>query len=642
MKKLRIAAIIVALILTVTALASCDTLKLEDVQADPMKYVTDGADLTFGTTPFADISLDQDKVSYQLGIDGENDHLDLALYLDMATVKGAFDLAFEGTTSYTDDNGEEISEKEETKLSAYYADKQIAVKTDLLKDLLDYDSVGIDLGITKDEFKETALFDVLLSLTEMTEEDFEKELKEAEEAINIEKLKEDISKYIEDIKKLYNEQYEVTGVTEESLTIEEKEYKVIVVAAKVNEKLYDDMVGETVELITGLADTLNEKVEGYTGYTEEDIKEMLESISDTMPDISGTIKYYLSAKTGALLKITGDTKTVTKDENDEKSTTETKYDVMFGAQPEVLFLPSFVYETKTDVDSFYLDGKSSVVDGKFVLEGIGDYEDENTEEDKDETEDTYKFVIDKEGAYTLTFTDEDGDYDVTGKFECTESKIALTADVTELNNMEDDEEATEGEDDIVDLDTDVITDISLVITFGEDVPAMPEYKNILDFTEEDISPILDMLGMGAAPGASYDDMFRTELMYYLELDEAELADYLSKYAEFEFDNEQDYLYASYADCVYMDLVYYCEVDKAKVDAVVNSVTSVGGSYYDLAVTMYDSYFMLTAPSEDEVRDYLDNYDIYGYSSQQEVIDELKDFYGDYVTIPEEYLSKTEA
>ena len=103
MKKLRIYAIIVALILTITALASCDTLKLEDVQADPLKYVTDGADLTFGSTPFADISLDQDKVSYQLGVDGENEHLDLALYLDMVAMKGAFDLAMENTYSYMDD-----------------------------------------------------------------------------------------------------------------------------------------------------------------------------------------------------------------------------------------------------------------------------------------------------------------------------------------------------------------------------------------------------------------------------------------------------------------------------------------------------------------------------------------------------------
>ncbi len=582
MKKFRIAAIIMALFMVLASLAACgEKLNVETVNADPMTYINEGMKLTLDGTPFAKLVDPSDKAAFDIKIDSEETKIDLSLALDAAAMKGAMELEYEAPESYEfdEETGEETPVgSAKNSFAAYYADKQLAIKTDLLKDYLGTDSVGVDFGMTKEELKETELYKALVNILGITEEDFS----ELETAVDFEAVKKAINGYIDDIKKISTEEFTVGEATEETLVIGETEVKTIVVPLTYNEKTMDNIVGETMQMLTDIIGAVKEEYLEGSEMTEDDIKEALKEATELMPEMKQTVKYYLSAKTGALVKITTENETKSEDELGETVVTKTNFEIVFGADPTAAFLPTFTATNNSNGNKLTVDGKSSVVDGKFVLEGNLAYDEK--EEDEGDGSLTYKFELGTDGAYTLTLTNTSKDAEkddvvvITGTLKATDNGIEFSADLRKAYDEE--------------IAGDDITDIKLTVTLGQDVPAMPEYKNIFDFKEEDLGFLEDMMGMGGNAEYSYAEDCYYNVMYYAETDEATLDAYLSKYAENGFASEEDYLFATYANYVYADLVANFGVAESQLDAIVQNVANEGGTYEDIALALDDVYYQM--------------------------------------------------
>ncbi len=620
MKRIRIAALLVALLLSLAMLTGCNALKIDDVQADPMKYVNDGMKLTLSSTPFSSLCEAQDKMSVEFAIKGDGVDVKTKGYLDTSK-KFAIDIDVK-TVADNEILGDVVDAVgQDTKIGVYYADKEFAIKTDLLKDIFGTDTIGVDFGITAEELKESALFELLAEISGTTKEALTESFDETFDEDTLKDLKEKFASFGEKLDEIIKNQTVVDSATEETIVIDEKNVDTIVVTLKNDGSALEEIIDELSTFAESLNDLLSEELGDNINVTST-----FDELKEYLPKASSTVKYYLSAKSGALVRMTTETESTVMDESEETYETSTSYDVIFGANPEKLFLPSFTYEHIEGEEKYEFDGKASFTDGKFVVEGNGNFYLEDEEPDLG----TYKLELSEDDTYILTLVDSDGEYTITGTFASSESGFEFAADVSDV--VEEDTESSE------------TSEFSLKLNFAEDVPAMPEYKNIFDFTMEDLAPILSLM----VPDTSeYDQMMYSDIMYYYNIDSETLDSYLADYAEYGYTSEMDYMYAIYADCIYQDLVSNYGVAVETLDAIVDSVIDAGGTYYDLAMTMLETFrvyvedlegYINELPTEEELKEILDDYAAYGYESIDEAIDSLTDFYGDLIEIPKEYLN----
>ncbi|MBE6793109.1 MAG: hypothetical protein E7534_06420 [Ruminococcaceae bacterium] len=527
----------VLLALPLSLLTGCDAISVEDVKADPMKFVEDGFKLSIGNTPLAVLQNENDKMSVAVEGNFEGAELDFKLAMDELAKKCVLDLAFE-------------SESAAFAGSMYYNGNAIAVKSDFLKDLFGTDTVGMDIHVTLESLKKSPLFLSLLEISGMSAEEFEASLKEVIDFEALEKALKDLEKYTGDLPKDFNK---VTGVAEETVVIDGVEIDTIVITSEWDKEAYEDAVKKLSDLMKDLTKA--------AGGEQTDIDNAGLQIS-TAPTVA-TTKYYLAAKTGALVKVTSES-TVEQEAGKETVKTESAYTVTFGATPEVMFMPAFTVDVKQKDLTFAIDGKSSIVDGELVIAG-----DAKLDAGETEKEGSYKLAVDVHGDYVLTFFDKDGkesDMLVRGTIESDENSFELSCRLIEGDKNR--------------------GILSISVTYGEDVPDVPEYKDLLGLTQDELLPILQMFGMQPAVD---DAFFYEEVLRLAEVDEAALDAHLATYADEGFESEQEFLYYTYADCVYVDLYYTYGVSQEELDAIVQGVIDEGGTTQDLALTMMYAY-----------------------------------------------------
>lgn len=527
----------VLLALPLSLLTGCDAISVEDVKADPMKFVEDGFKLSIGNTPLAALQNENDKMSVAVEGNFEGAELDFKLAMDELAKKCVLDLAFE-------------SESAAFAGSMYYNGNAIAVKSDFLKDLFGTDTVGMDIHVTLESLKKSPLFLALMELSGMSAEEFEASLKEVIDFETLEKALKDLEKYTGDLPKDFNK---VTGVAEETVVIDGVEIDTIVITSEWDKEAYEDAVKKLSDLMKDLTKA--------AGGEQTDIDNAGLQIS-TAPTVA-TTKYYLAAKTGALVKVTSES-TVEQEAGKETVKTESAYTVTFGATPEVMFMPAFTVDVKQKDLTFAIDGKSSIVDGELVIAG-----DAKLDAGETEKEGSYKLAVDVHGDYVLTLFEEDGkesDMLVRGTIESDENSFELSCRLIEGDKNR--------------------GILSISVTYGEEVPDVPEYKDLLGLTQDELLPILQMFGMQPAVD---DAFFYEEVLRLAEVDEAALDAHLATYADEGFESEQEFLYYTYADCVYVDLYYTYGVSQEELDAIVQGVIDEGGTTQDLALTMMYAY-----------------------------------------------------
>lgn len=599
MKKLRIFALAAMVFVLLAAFTGCNKLKAEDVESDPLKYLTEGMKLTFRSTPFSPMLEKQDKIAFEVDAKNDTYKAGFDVYLDAAEKKGA--VKYSTSSDYGDGNEYGMDAE------LYYADGKLVINNGYLYDLFKTNAVGIDLFTKYKDFEKSALYDALVENEVITDEN-EKMLEKLMGKDGISKI---ISETFDSVQKLFSEQYKYDSVEEDTITVDGKEIKVIVVSASLNEDIFTDTVESVIDSVKDVAKLTD------GDFSDEDAKELIDSVKKSLPKMKGEYKYYLSKETGALIKMESETESKVYDEYTEETTkSETSFEVTFGSDPTKIILPSFEYVTKiADDKKTTVEGETRIEDGKLIVEGMG------TSKNGDEKNEVELLCTFGDGEFEITGDDGEEKYSIKGEFETSEKEIDVSIDLSDAY----------GEDEY-----DGIEKLSFTVIFGEDVPELPKYKDILDITSEDLENLFGI----SSPSISfsdYDTSFKTELSFYLDLYDEDLQEYLSHYEEKGFATEEEYLYYLFVTYTYEDLTTYYGAGRDVIDEFMNDIKNNGGTTYDLAVGLYDNYWDFAVPTEDEVRDLLDNYEEYEFSSVEEAIDYLTESYSEYLVIPEEYL-----
>ncbi len=546
MKAMRILAVILAMLMIFGVFVGCDKkddakddkdkteetapekeekeegLTVESVKKDTAKALEEGAALLFSNSFLSVFADPMDKTAYTLSLDSEEMSGKIVAATDLNNGKASVVASIESPNYVFDDAGNfSVDGTVSESYALYYDNKQVVIEAAMLEDIFGTSAIGVNADITFDEFKETAVFEAVLEMAEMTEQEFEEALASEE----LEQVKTLATAYAEKLQELANNAYLEGEIAEETITVGGKEVKTIVVPTSISESYYDDLVGETVKLLEELAKLGEDAAE----ITEEDVEDLVEQLSAAMPDVEATTKSYLSVETGALVKYTTEgTSTVALD--GVETTATTKLDVDFGADPTKELLPSVTYEVTSEDASIKFVGVSKTEDDKYVFEGTAKVEDG---EGNTMTEFGVSLESDKDGKFVFAITYEQDNVEVTVKFDGTlkyeDGKLELDVDLAPL------------------AETEEAIKVGLAVESGEgvDIPKLPEYTDILSMTAEEFESLASLLVID--PGFGYEDDFYYEDDYYYDddyyyEDDYYEDDYYDDEYDFDFDFDEEFAY----------------------------------------------------------------------------------------------------
>lgn len=623
MKKTRLIALLALALAALFLLSGCgEKLTVKKVEADPVAYLEEGGRLSLQNTPLAFLS-DQpagDGIGGEWSVSAKDFSALLSFAADSAAGKGSLDL---NVKMPADAVAEGAPEKIEGSL--FFDGGKLVLKSGLLGDFFGTETVGLDLAGLED-LKNTGTFRSFLALTGLTEEELEAQLGSFDEA-GLKELKdklkeayEKIGEFVEKVRAFSADMYEVTGVTEGTVTFDGKEIKTVVVAYAVRENYYRDFMKIFEDLFNELKAVFpSEEAEEESGISFAD--DLFDGLS-----ISVSGKAYLSAETGALLRDVSEVKMTRTDDGEEK-TTACSLDLLLGADPTVLPLPALDMRITAKGGEIRLQAVSSYADKKLTVDGTVTSR-ENGEEEKEEL--SFRLEYAEDGAYTLTLTNEEKkSVKITGVFKNESDLFEWTANIEENEDLG-------------------IPAVSLAVKLrtGAEIPAAPAYKDLLGLTEEELTALIaqfsDYFGEDSEEPEDVEDFesFADYAFYiltqYTDMDDDALTAALTDgYAKDGFPDATSYLYYNFAQYRAADLIQNYGAKQKALQDLWDDTVAKGATFEDLALAFEDAYLMVTAPGEAEVRAFLEQYREYGFSSRQEAADYLKDRYGDYVTIPAE-------
>lgn len=534
MKRIRIIALALSLLLVFPLLVSCDKLSLDAVKEDPLKAVEEGVRLLLKKTPFAALSEESAARSYRLELDALDFEAEAEAAVDTEAEKSFFDLLM-------------TSGEEKVDLAFFSKGSEIALKSSFLNELFGTDTLGVDLEVSEEEWKNSALYGALeaFGLIELLGES-QSQNEDAAEALET---------FLSDVENLWV----VENVAEEAVGFEDgKEVGAICVTMKLDEKKLEDAV-ET------LLESLLLSVEEGADTDPDAVKE---AVLEALAELHYTEKTYLSKKSGVLLKTAFDF-TLKSETEEEELDLSVKCEASFGSDPEALFLPKLDLEMTVNGETLTLNVTSKVEELKLAVRGDLKMDAEGEEADK---KGAFTLAIDADGNYELVLLDEEDrpaeDVKLTGKLCATENGVEWSLNAS-----------AEGEE----------TSLKLVVTTDANVQALPEYKDVLSLGEEEVSGVLALLmgGMTDAEGLSdqelYEEYFKSFVTEYNGVTAAELEEELSQYAsyaEYGFTSEFDYLCYLYASNAYS----YLASEGVSTDAM-DEALAAEETYFGCAVAM---------------------------------------------------------
>ncbi len=613
MKKTGLFAFLALLTAALCLLSSCgEKLTQKKVESDPMAYVREGIRLTAKDLPLADLTEKTgEKFSGVLSYKEGSEEFSATFGADPAAKKGA--LSFELKLPQTEEeaeNGFPIPSKGDL----YLDGTKIAARLDLLRDIVGSDTVGLDLAALK-EIKKTTLYRSFLEVSGMTEEQFDQMTGEILGNFpGVEKLEELEQEFLKKIKPILEDELEATGVAEEEITLDGKPVRTVAVSHSLKESAYKALGEEIGKYVREVVALFGEEAQ--------------ESFSDALPEnpfdvikVEQSGKSYLSVRTGELLRQETDLRVTPADPDADSvgvSALHLKSDVSFGADPAAAFLPAFeiCFETEGKEEvKLVLKGAAVSGDGAWTLDGTFSFE-----KGEEKKEIGYRFVYEDSGDYKLTVQLDRISADVLkGTFKRTADGLSCTAVIFDPHR-----EGQEG------------GELSLDLRFNAEIPAMPAYKDLLELTPEELSALIPA---GSEPeqdgGDEFSDYALSLVGLYADMEEEELKKALEEgYAKAGLPDALSYLYYNLAQYRAADLIQNYGAKQEDMQAIWDEIVKSDGTYLDLAAAFEDAYARATAPSEEEIKDLLQNFRDYGFESREDALAFLRDNYGDYVTVPE--------
>lgn len=315
----------------------------------------------------------------------------------------------------------------------YLSKEELVASSPMLSFIDEGEALGLKLSLDKEDIMESATYKALV--------DFGLGGELGEIIAALEGL--DLSDWTESAADA-SELFTVEAVEEGKAALPDGETDSIVLTLKLNEKAFEEYYDAMLEgMLVGMGDEL----------PAETREMILEEAKASLPAITGEFDYYLSKRNGDLILVVADL-TMTSEGED----TAIHLEFAYGAEPSKLFLPSFICTAESGGEKIEFSAKSSISDGTLVLDG--------TVSDGEETLGTLKLTLQQDGNYVLELIDEEETITLTGVLKATETGLEFTL---------------EAEDEL---------ELRMAYETGVTLPETPEYKDLLDFTAEEIQSVI--------------------------------------------------------------------------------------------------------------------------------------------------------
>lgn len=613
-------------------------LNIEDVKADPAKHLSDAINLTFKETIFSALPEKLSAITIDASSSGESGSTSYTIFADPEAMKLA--LKAESTSEAPDEGYGEDFEDTTATFDLYFADNTLVVDSEILAMFFGTEVLGLSLESDADAVQNSAIFDLITQIEGLEDLDagiFDSFTNNA----GLEKI---IDMYLDSMKKTIENDLFKLKVEEESSS-EKTEEKDIVITATLDEKVYSGLIDDTASTLQSLL-TLTET---------EGSDDIIEGFKESFPKGSFSIKFNISQATGTIVKISGKaTFEVTDAETEEKTESSLDFQASFGTDPAAL-CPSFTVTSTIDGHESKISGETTHKDGTFTVKGDVNYvevaeayDDEGNIAEEEVTDHVvnYTFTYDKKGDFTLKFAEKDEEKTIKGSFTWDDKGIKASFDLSEAFP-----EASEDEE--LGMTVELYDKVEISVTFGGKMPAIPEYTDILDLTEDDLSMLQGMIGMMNGEGGEFGDLgdlggedifgdyemdyseaLFNEVLWYAECSEEELEDLLATYADEGFEDEYSYLCALYITYATEDLTTNYGATEDMILDFLEGLSEEGYSATEAAAMLFDSYFEFTIPTVDEILEMIENYEDFGFEAAEDVIPYLEDVY-EYFELPEE-------
>jgi hypothetical protein len=473
MKKSRILSLLLVVAMMASMLTGCGSIiALKDIQSDPAKYIEDGLKKSLAESPVGDILTltDPEAVAMNMVIKpvDEEGHIkfDATVGLKEFAMLCNLDLSVDS---------------ENMQGSIFVDENNLAVKSELLKDIFGTTAVGVGLNDFVQTLKASAWYKMLI-----VDSGIEEELKnENGETIDLQAIIDLYIAFLKDLEDISNNCVEY-NVIEDAMEFGDKTVKGYKITQTTSKDAADKVAQAFEKFMDGLMNIVPvEDAEDFESEMDEMIDEMKKTVNDMIASTKTT--YFVAKKGGAVLEIRYNTKkTEVGSLSGAERISTVDMVVNFGADPEKSFSPKFEIKMDDDGTKTSINGQAAVntkdktfnVDAKFEADYPEDYE-----WMEDEQFDI-SIVLDANSNYTFNVTSGEETHALSGKFKVDGTKINFTVDA--------------------DKEEDLDVSIEFSVDFGAKKPVAFEYEDILKWDEAKIQSLLEKFMDESEPDYEYD------------------------------------------------------------------------------------------------------------------------------------------
>ncbi len=472
--KRSISVILTAVLLCMAILmTSCDALSVKKVEEDPTEQLMSSTSSTATNVVNSISPLDPVKAALKKGLfeisysNDEIGNISNRFYID-AEAKKAADIAS------VELMGEKID------LGIYGADSKLAVSSSLLGD----SAYGFDFTTLAEDAKNSEFW----ALVGTTYSEAEAQIGDLLDSLSGFSEKEDeIKKSLEDLKKEVKKILNKTdvSVSKDKVSVGGEDVKAILINYEFGKDTVNEIAGLVIDWYADFMKAYTEMLPAGSSDIDLDPAEMKSSLADILDEVDNLkfkLSFALNVKSADIMLFEGE---MTGESDEGKAKAEVTVD--FGKNPAES--DSFDAKMKlTDVDGQEISAKATVkrtndkdsFERKISLSAESDGESHSLE---------IGFKHDKESKnFSFCYTMDDEKAEVNGTLEYSDNDLSLVVEKIIINGEE------------------TVLGIKLFVKAGEEVPAMPDFKNLATMSKDDytalgesvqqnVLPILNALGI---------------------------------------------------------------------------------------------------------------------------------------------------
>ena len=472
--KRSISVILTAVLLCMAILmTSCDALSVKKVEEDPTEQLMSSTSSTATNVVNSISPLDPVKAALKKGLfeisysNDEIGNISNRFYID-AEAKKAADIAS------VELMGEKID------LGIYGADSKLAVSSSLLGD----SAYGLDFSTLAEDAKNSEFW----ALVGTTYSEAEAQIGDLLDSLSGFSEKEDeIKKSLEDLKKEVKKVLNKTdvSVSKDKVSVGGEDVKAILINYEFGKDTVNEIAGLVIDWYADFMKAYTEMLPVGSSDIDLDPDDMKSSLADALDEVNNLkfkLSFAINVKSADIMLFEGE---MTGESGEGKAKAEVTVD--FGKNPAES--DSFDAKVKlTDVDGQEITAKATVkrtndkdsFERKISLSAESDGESHSLE---------IGFKHNKESKnFSFCYTMDDEKAEVNGTLEYSDNDLSLVVEKIIINGEE------------------TVLGIKLFVKAGEEVPAMPDFKNLATMSKDDytalgesvqqnVLPILNALGI---------------------------------------------------------------------------------------------------------------------------------------------------